>query len=137
MNRRIAALETLRRIEERGLTALAQELTGAQSAQAEALRRVDDLATRAVTEAQAQSLEALPYVGRFLATLRREQGRERHAAQALEGRIEGLRDQVIERFTAERRYGKLSDDLAAKITAERAKAVEAALEDLTQARFNR
>lgn len=137
MNRRIKSLETLRQIEERGLTALARDLTQAQSAQAQALGRIDALDRRAVTEAGTSIPEAMPYIGRFLATLRREQSKERHVAAQLEGHIEGLRAQVIARFTSERTYGKLSEQLQQQILLERNRAAEAAMDDLTQSRFGR
>lgn len=135
MNKRIQALETLRRLEERELTALSQQLCAAQNARAEAEARIAHLDQRAAHEASSRETEALPYIGRFLATLRREQGREALRAQALGGQIEGLRDEVMDHFTREKTYDQLSQGLRRAMTAERSRQSEAALEDLTTARF--
>ena len=137
MNRRIKSLETLRQIEERGLNAVARDLTQAQTAFARATGRISELDARAVAEARTTTPEALPYIGRFLANLRREQGREAKVAAELEGQIEVLRSEVMRKFTSERTYDKLSQGLQAQIAAERARAAEAAQDDLTAARFNR
>ena len=137
MNRRIKALETLRRLEERELNTLSRELNAAQGAQSQALGRIETLQQRAVTEASTTATEAIPYVGRFLANLRKEQTRETKISRELEGKIEGLRSEVMQRFATEKTYDLLAQSQKAEIIAARSRAAEAALEDLTTSRFGR
>lgn len=137
MNRRIKALNTLHQVEERALEALSRDLSTAQKARAGSEARIAELGQRAATEAQCLSVEALPYVGRFMATIRREQAREAANCKALETQIEGLRDKVFTHFTAGRNWETLSKDLTREIISARERQSESALEDITSARFKR
>ena len=137
MNRRIKALETLRRLEEREVTAISRDLTAAQGAQAQAQARVDALQARAQTEALTTAPEALPYIGRFLANLRREQARETKIARDLDQQIETLRQEVLQHFSAEKTFDYLAQTQKTAILTHRNRTAEAALEDVTSARFGR
>lgn len=137
MNRRIKALETLRRLEEREVTALSRDLTAAQGAQAQAQAQVDALQKRAQTEALTTAPEALPYIGRFLANLRREQARQTQIARNLDSTIETLRQEVLHHFAAEKTFDHLAQAQKTEILTNRTRSAEAALEDLTTSRFGR
>lgn len=137
MNRRIKALEVLQRVEERALTQISQRLCAAQGARAAAVARHDALGQRAVVEGHCDSPEALPYIGRFLATLRKEQAREAHIAAELDEQIEGLQGEVMRRFTAEKTYSQLADTQKQAIKLSRLQQSEAQLEDITASRFGR
>lgn len=137
MNRRIRAIETLRRLEERELDLLSRELCAVRDAKIEAEARITELDRRASIEASSSLPEALPYIGRFLATLRREQSREAARAQQLSGEIETLRDQVMVRFSSEKTYSSLNDRLREVIREARLNKEEAMIEDITSARFRR
>lgn len=135
MTQRLKALSTLKQIESRALQSLSRALSEAQGARAAAEARITALAERAAREAHVSTPEALPYLGRFMATLRREQAREQEICTGLNGRIEGLRDQVMQHYTAGRSWEMLSDRLQSEITEERQRKSEAMLEDMTSARF--
>lgn len=137
MNRRIKALNTLHQVEERALEALSVQLSTAQNARAAAEARIDALGRRAQSEARCTDQEALPYVGRFMANLRREQARETATCEQLSGQIETLREGVMAHFTAGRTWEKLAGTLTSEILTARARAAEAALEDITQSRYGR
>ena len=135
--RRIEALQVLRRLEERALEALARDLTAAQSAQSAAMAEVDHLQDRAVREASTKSVEAMPYVGKFLVTLCKEQARAQEKARALDGQISQLREEVITHFSAERSYERLAAKALTALREERRQREESASEDLTLSRFGR
>ncbi|MCB5410874.1 hypothetical protein [Pseudogemmobacter faecipullorum] len=135
MTPRLKALSTLQQIESRALQSLSRALSEAQGARAASEARIQALGERAAREARVSSPEALPYLGRFMATLRREQGREQATCQQLSGKIDGLRDQVMQHYTAGRSWEMLSERLQEEIATERARRAEAQLEDMTSARF--
>jgi len=137
MNRRIRAIETLRRLEERELDLLSRELCAVRDARIEAEARITELDRRASIEASSSLPEALPYIGRFLATIRREQSREAARARQLSGEIETLRDQVMTRFSSEKTYSSLNERLREAIRDARLHKEEAMIEDITSARFRR
>ena len=137
MNRRIKALDTLRRVERNQLESIAQNLGQMRAVQDAARNRIEALSARAALEASSSATEALPYIGRFLTTLRREQTRESKVVRDLEGGIEALRMQVEEHFKSERTYERLADEALTQIKLERAQKAESALEDMIQSRFGR
>lgn len=133
----IRALDLLQRIEDQALDTLAADLSRAQGTRATAEARVGALQERAAQEARSQMTEALPYIGRFLAGLRHEQGRERQIAQQMSQRIEGLQAEVMDHFTRARSYQDLSDRLReARAKALQAEA-EARIAETVEARFLR
>lgn len=135
--RRIEALQSLRRLEERQLLELSRQLTAAQTAQANALQDIDTLQKRAEVEASSRETEALPYIGRFLAALRKEQGRVQQISNQLDGQISGLRQEVMVHFGAERSYDRLAQTTLDALLKERERKAESAMEDLTISRFRR
>lgn len=137
MTPRLRALAALQRVEERALEQLARELTTAQNLRAKSEARIIELQERAATEGRCTSPEAMPYIGRFVATLRREQGREAQTSRQMSEQIDGLQDQVMKHFTAGRTWENLSEKLTSEILAERLRKSEAAIEDMISARFKR
>ena len=135
--RRIEALQTLRRLEERQLDELARDLTQVQTAQAKALAQVDHLQERAIKEASTTAYEAMPYVGKFLANLRKEQTRANETAHQLQVHIDTLRSEVMVHFSAERAYDRLAATALSALREERRRKEESAIEDLTLSRFGR
>lgn len=137
MNNKIKALDILRRVEDQTLTQYSQSLNAAQAAQAACLSRQADLERRATNEARTQATEALPYIGRFLATLRKEQAREASLAQILDKEISALRDEVMLHFTAEKTYAQLADSQRQAMMLARLQKAEAQVEEITAARYKR
>lgn len=137
MNSKIKALDILRRVEDQTLTQYSQSLNAAQAAQAACLSRQAALQDRLTTEARTQATEALPYIGRFLATLRKEQAREASLAQVLDKEINTLRDEVMVHFTAEKTYAQLADSQRQAMMLARVQKAEAQIEDMTAARYKR
>ena len=133
--RRIEALLTLRRLEERQLNQLSRQLNAVQAAQAQALQDIDTLQKRSEIEAQSRDVEALPYIGKFLAALRKEQGRAQQVSHHLERQIEGLRSEVMQHFGAERSYDRLAQTTLEALRKERERKAESAMEDMTLSRF--
>ena len=135
MQRRLQTIETLRRIEERELEVLARELTAAQTIKAQAEAQIVALQSRALHEAKTTEPEALPYIGRFLATIRREQNRAAHEARAVEGRIDNLQSQVMVRFSAEKTFDTLKTQVLTHLREARSKQEEAQLDEIASVKF--
>ncbi|MFC0281195.1 hypothetical protein ACFOHK_07600 [Falsigemmobacter intermedius] len=137
MNRRLQALQLMQRIENQDLERLSRDLNDAQGRRARAEGEIAALDTRAGLEARSVMTESLPYIGRFLAELRREQDRQRQVTREMTGRIDALRDTVMASFTRGKTYERLGDDIRSAQRCERLAREEAALSDLTTARFAR
>lgn len=137
MSRRLQALQLMQRVEHQELERLSRDLTQAQGLRARAEGEITALDNRAGLEARSVMTEALPYVGRFLAELRREQDRQRQVARDMTGRIDSLRDTVMSSFTRGKSYERLGEEIRSAEHTERLAREEAALSDLTTARFAR
>lgn len=137
MNSKIKALDILRRVEDQTLTQYSQSLNAAQAAQAACLSRQAELQHRVSHEARTQATEALPYIGRFLATLRKEQAREASLSQVLDKEISALRHEVMVHFTAEKTYAQLANSQRQAMMLARLQKAEAQVEEITAARYKR
>ncbi|RRH75796.1 hypothetical protein [Falsigemmobacter faecalis] len=137
MSRRLQALQLMQRLEDQDLERLSRDLTQAQGLRARAEGEIAALDSRAGLEARSCVTEALPYIGRFLAELRREQDRQRQVTREMTGRIDALRDTVMASFTRGKSYERLGDQIRSSEREERLAREEALLADLTTARFAR
>lgn len=96
MTRRLATLATLARLDDRRMQAAAAELVPLQDRIARLDAEAQELDRRRLAESAITQVEAMPYLGRFLATLKREMDRiaadRAGSLQAAEAKREQLLD---------------------------------------------
>lgn len=95
MTRRLATLATIARLDDQRLRQHAAELVPLQDRAARLLAEVQELDRRRQTESSVTLIEAMPYLGRFLATLRREKDRLDAESRAVAQAVDAKRDEVL------------------------------------------
>ncbi|WP_374434144.1 flagellar FliJ family protein [Tabrizicola sp.] len=96
MRRRLATLATLARLDDQRMRAAAAELLPLQDRMARLAAETEVLERRRQEESQVTEVAALPYLGRFLATLRRETDRIAAEIAATAQVAEQKREAVLE-----------------------------------------
>lgn len=114
MKRRLATLATIARLDDRRLRQAAAELAPLQARLAALATEAGELDRRRQQESAVTLVEAMPYLGRFLATLRREADRIAADRAAIEGAVEAKRDEVLQAWSDLRSKEHLRDALLAR-----------------------
>ena len=114
MTRRLATLATIVRLDDRRLRQVAAELAPLQARLAMLAAEADELDRRRQQESAVTLVEAMPYLGRFLATLRREADRMAADRAAIERAVEAKRDEVLRAWGDLRSKEHLRDALLAR-----------------------
>lgn len=96
MKRRLAMLATLARVDDRRMRDAAADLVPLQDRLSRLAQEAAELERRRQQEGSVSAVEAMPYVGRFLTTLRRETDRIRAERVAVEQAAEVKRAQVLD-----------------------------------------
>lgn len=96
MRRRLATFATLARLDDQRMRAAAAELLPLQDRMARLAAETEVLERRRQEESQVTEVAALPYLGRFLATLRRETDRIAAEIAATAQVAEQKREAVLE-----------------------------------------
>lgn len=96
MRRRLATLATVARLDDRRLRQHAAELAPLQDHAARLEAEARELDRRRHQESAVTLIEAMPYLGRFLATLRRETDRLSAERARVDRAVEAKRDAVLE-----------------------------------------
>lgn len=118
MTRRLATLATIARLDDRRLRQAAAELVPLQERLAGLEAEATELDRRRQQESAVTLIEAMPYLGRFLATLRRETDRITAARAAVETAVESKRDEVLDAWRDLRSKEQLRDALLARARTE-------------------
>lgn len=95
MKRRLATLATIARLDDRRLRQSAAELLPLQDKAARLDAEARELDRRRQQESAITLIEAMPYLGRFLATLKRETDRITQDRATLESAIDAKRQEVL------------------------------------------
>lgn len=114
MKRRLATLATIARLDDRRLRQAAAELAPLQERIAGLEAEAQELDRRRVQESGVTMVEAMPYLGRFLATLRRERDRIAADRAATEQAAEAKRDEVLLAWRDLRSKEQLRDGILAR-----------------------
>ncbi len=96
MKRRLATLAMVARLDDRRMREAAAELIPLQDRVARLAAEIDALDRRRQEESRVTEVEALPYLGRFLATLRREMDRIGSDMAATEKAADRKREEVLD-----------------------------------------
>lgn len=96
MKRRLATLATLARLDDRRMREAAAELVPLQDRMARLAAEAQELDRRRQQESAVTVVEAMSYLGRFLATLRREMDRIGADSAATGQAAEAKREQVLD-----------------------------------------
>jgi hypothetical protein len=96
VKRRLATLATLARLDDRRMREAAAELVPLLDRAARLASEAQELERRRKLESAVTELAAMPYLGHFLATHRREMDRIRADSAATEEAVEAKRDEVLE-----------------------------------------
>jgi len=115
MNKRLKALATLTRLQDRVLQARSAELVNLQNMQNQVQASRDDLDRMRKEECGVESLEGMIYVGRFIANVRKEDARLQQAEMALEGHVRDKRREVMSAYRDLKSTGFLSDRIKDRI----------------------
>ena len=114
MTRRLATLATIARLDDLRLQQAAAELAPLQARLAMLAAEADELDRRRQEESVVTLVEAMPYLGRFLATLRREADRMAADRAAIEQAVAAKHDEVLQAWSALRSKEHLRDALLAR-----------------------
>lgn len=114
MKRRLATLATIARLDDRRLRQAAAELAPLQARLAALATEAGELDRRRQQESAVTLVEAMPYLGRFLATLRREADRIAADRAVIERAVEAKRDEVLQAWSDLRSKEHLRDALLAR-----------------------
>jgi len=125
VTRRLATLALIARLDDQRLQRHAAELTPLQERAARLDAEAQELDRRRREEGAVTAIEAMPYMGRFLATLRRERDRIDRDARTVAQAIDGKRAEVLAAWRDLRSKEALQDRIRAKAEAERQRAEQA------------
>lgn len=95
MKRRLATLATIMRLDDQRIKTHAAELVVLQERAASIAQEASELDRRRQTESSVTTIEAMPYLGYFLATLRGEYARLNAERRAVEQAVDAKRDEVL------------------------------------------
>lgn len=119
MKRRLATLATLARLDDQRMRAAAAELAQVQERLAALSAEAQELERRRQVESTVTEIEAMPYLGRFLETLRRERDRIGADSAAATRVAEVKRGEVLDAWRDLRPKEKLQQALRLRLRQER------------------
>lgn len=119
MKRRLATLATLARLDDQRMRAAAAELAQVQERLAALAAEAQELERRRQVESTVTEIEAMPYLTRFLETLRRERDRIGADSAAATRVAEVKRGEVLDAWRDLRPKEKLQQTLRLRLRQER------------------
>lgn len=129
MRRRLATLALIARLDDRRLKQAVVELAPLQARAAALAEEQGELDRRRTEESAVTLIEAMPYLGRFLASLRREMDRIDAEGRAVAQAVDAKRDEVLAAWRDLRSKEQMQDAILAAARHSAAVADQAELDE--------